>query len=453
MSGEDLRRLRRWRLAAHLTVTLLVAATLLALWAAQQQRVKWDLTQNARHTLSPQSRQVLAAIEGPVQVTVFATRRDAELGDVRARIRDFLGRYQRAKADFTVDFVDPEQEPRRARDSGIQQNGEMIVAHGERSERFSPFALNEQSFTNLLVRLARRGERLAAYVDGHGERKLTGAANHDLGDFGRRLAATGFRLQPLNLAIVQDVPANAALLVLASPQVELLPGEVDKILGYVKRGGNLLWLLEPGGNAGLEALAERLGVQVSRGAVVDPAAEELRIPPTWAIASGYAQHPAVLGFDLLTVFPMTRALTASEDSGWRATPLVDAAPRGWVETGALEGAPDFDPRRDTPGPVTVVMALERAHNEREQRVVVAGGGSFLANAFVGNGANLDLGLRLFNWLGGDERLVTIQPRPSRDAALALTRTQAAAVTVGWLVAVPALLLAAAIAAWWRRRTL
>lgn len=452
MSGGGAARLRR-RASAYLTVALLVAATLLALGAAHQQRVKWDLTQNARHTLSPESRQVLASIDGPVRVTVFATRRDAELGDLRGRIRDFLGRYQRAKADFTVDFVDPEQEPRRARDAGIQQNGEMIVAHGERSERFSPFALNEQSFTNLLVRLARRGERLVAYLDGHGERKLTGAANHDLGDFGRRLAATGFALQPINPAVVQEVPANAALLVIASPRAELLPGEVDKLVNHVKRGGNLLWLAEPDGIAGLEPLAERLGVQLSRGTVVDPAAEELRIPPTWAIASGYGRHPALLGFELLSVFPMTRALTAAEDSGWRATSLVEAAPRGWVDTGPLEGPPDFDARRDTPGPVTVVLALERVVNEREQRVVVAGGGSFLANAFVGNGANLDLGLRLFNWLGGDERLVTIQPRPARDASLALTRAQAVAVTVGWLVAVPALLLAAAIAAWWRRRAL
>ncbi|MFZ5555141.1 MAG: GldG family protein [Pseudomonadota bacterium] len=450
---NDPNRRARWRRASWLTVALLVAAALLVGWIAQGQRVKWDLTQNARHTLSPQSREVVAAIEGPVQVSVFATRSDPELGDVRGRVRDFLARYQRAKPDLEVEFVDPEREPKRTRDAGIQQNGEMIVAYGERSERFSPFALNEQSFTNLLVRLARRGERLVAHLDGHGERKLTGAANHDLGDFGRRLTATGFGLLPLNLAIAQDVPANAALLVIASPQAELLPGEVDKIVGYVKRGGNLLWLMEPDTLAGLEPLAERLGLQPSPGLVVDPAAEEMRIPLTWALASGYAYHAAVRGFELLTVFPMSRALSANEDSGWRATPLVEAAARGWVEAGPLEGTPDFDPRRDAAGPATVVMGLERTQNEREQRVVVAGGGSFLANAFLGNGANLDLGLRLFNWLGGDERLVTIQPKAARDASLALTRPQAVAVTLGWMVVMPALLLLAAIVAWWRRRAL
>lgn len=453
MSGDPARRRRRWRLAAFLTVALLLAAAVLGGWAAHQQRVQWDLTQNARHTLSPESRAVLAAIDAPVQVTVFATPRDPELGDLRGRIRDFLGRYQRAKPDFEVTFVDPEREPRRARDAGIQQNGEMVVSLGERSERFSPLALNEHSFTNLLVRLSRRGERVAAYLEGHGERKLAGAANHDLGDFGTRLAATGFRLLPVNLAVVQDIPANAAMLVIAGPQVDLLPGEVEKIAGWIKRGGNLLWLMEPGVSAGLEPLAERLGVQASRGTVVDPAAEEMRIPPTWALASGYANHPAVRGFELMTVFPSTRALSAGGDSGWRATPLVEAAARGWVEAAPLHGAPEFDPRRDAAGPVAVVLALERTVNEREQRVVVAGGGSFLANAFLGNGANLDLGLRLFNWAAGDERLVAVQPRPTRDAALGLNRTQAVVITFGWLVAVPALLLAAAALAWWRRRAL
>jgi ABC-type uncharacterized transport system involved in gliding motility auxiliary subunit len=452
MSG-DAGRQGRWRRASWLTLALLLAAAVLAGWVAYGQRVKWDMTQNARHTLSPQSTEVLAAIDGPVQVTVYATRRDPELGDVRGRLRDFLARYQRAKRDLAVEFVDPEREPTRARDAGIQQNGEMVVAFGERSERFSPFALNEQSFTNLLVRLARRGERAVAYLDGHGERKLAGTANHDLGDFGRRLVATGFTLLPINLAVVQDVPANAALLVIASPQAELLPGEVDKIIAFVKRGGNLLWLMEPDTLAGLEPLAERLGLQPSRGIVVDPAAEEMRVPPTWALASGYANHAAVRGFELLTVYPMTRALTANEDSGWRATPLVEAAARGWVEAGPLEGTPAFDPKRDTAGPVTVVMSLERTQNEREQRVVAAGGGSFLANTFIGNGANLDLGLRLLNWLGGDERLVTIQPRAARDASLVLTRAQAVVVTLGWMIAMPVLLLVLAIVAWWRRRAL
>ncbi len=446
-------RQRRLRLQGLLTVILVVVLALLAGLLAWAYRTQWDLTQNARNTLSQESRQVLASIPGPVRVTAYATERDSELGDLRKRIRDFIGRYQQAKPDLWLDFVNPELEPKRARDAGIQMNGEMIVEYKGRGERFSPLHLNEQAFTNLLARLARTHERLVFYLEGHGERSLAGQANHDLGQFGQRLTATGFKLSPLKLTLVQEVPANAALLVIGSPQAELLPGEVDKLLQYIDRGGNLLWLLDPESLRGLEPLAERLGLNLLPGVIIDPAAEEMRAPATWALAASYGQHPATDGFNRLTVFPLARPITVGEDTDWHSTPLVEVAPRGWVETGSLEGEMRFDPKRDLPGPIPVATALERARRDREQRVVVVGSGAFLANAFIGNGANLDLGLQLTNWLVGDEHLVTIQPKAARDAQLQLSHAAALAITLGGFILLPLGLLALAAAVWWRRRRL
>ena len=55
-----------------------------------------------------------------------------------------------------------------------------MVEYGKRSEHLT--TLNEQSMTNLLQRLARSQERIIAYLDGHGEPKLDGRANFDLGE-------------------------------------------------------------------------------------------------------------------------------------------------------------------------------------------------------------------------------------------------------------------------------
>ena len=55
-------------------------------------------------------------------------------------------------------------------------------------------------------------ERLVLWLEGHGERRLDGSANHDLGDFGNQLLRKGFRVNSINLAVAQDMPANAALL-------------------------------------------------------------------------------------------------------------------------------------------------------------------------------------------------------------------------------------------------
>ena len=97
---------------------------------------------------------------------------------------------------------------------------------------------------------------------------------------------------------------------------------------------------------------------------------------------------------LNTLFPFARALSANGIEGWNAVPLVDVAPRGWIETESLDRRIVFDKGRDIPGPVTIAIALERMHNERTQRAVVVGSGHFLANAYLGNGGNRALGMRI-----------------------------------------------------------
>ncbi|HSD59623.1 MAG TPA: DUF4350 domain-containing protein [Burkholderiales bacterium] len=434
-----------------LFAALVIALAVLAGYLAREFRAQADLTLGARHTLTQASLDTLRALSGPVTVTAYATLEDPRLGDLRRLIRDFLAPYQRAKPDFSLRFVDPVEQPQAARAAGIQTNGEMVVEYGDRSEHLT--VLSEQALTNLLMHLTREGERLVMYLEGHGERKLDGIANHDLGEFGRQLRNKGFRTAALNLAVAQDVPANASLLVISTPRVDLLEGEVAKLLAWVERGGNLLWLVDPEPLHGLQPLAEKLRLTLTPGTVVDPRAEELNLPVTWAVGSGYGSHPVVRGFTLLTVYPHARQIEVEEDPGWNIAPLVDVANGGWVETGPLESKPVFDKNRDTAGPITIAAALSRNHRDREQRVVVVGNGAFLSNAYLGNVGNLDLGINLVNWLAGDERLITIQPRPTPDRSLALTRNSAFAIAFGLLVVLPVAFAAAGGWVWWRRRKL
>ena len=104
-----------------------------------------------------------------------------------------------------------------------------------------------------------------------------------------------------------------------------------------------------------------------------------------------------------------------------------------------------------PGPVTVALALQRNINDREQRIVVVGSGSFLANAYSGNGGNADLGVNMVNWLTNEEKLITTQPRAVKDGAITLSKTQLSVISTGFLVAVPVLLILVGGVMWWRRR--
>jgi ABC-type uncharacterized transport system involved in gliding motility auxiliary subunit len=445
---EITRRRRLGFLVHHgLFVVLLIAVTALLAHLAREYRVEHDLTQSHRNTLSPATLDVLKRLEGPVSITAYALARDARGEHVHRRIEEFLRPYQRAKPDLTVIIVDPREHPKATAEAGVRAPIELLVVYQRRTERLAEF--NEQALANVLLRLARGAERLVLWLEGHGERKLNGPANHDLGEFGRQLEHKGFRVSGVNLALAQEMPANAALLVIASPQVNLLAAEVEKIRRYVASGGNLLWLIDPEPLRGLAPIAEMLGLVLTPGIVADPEAARYGASPALAVAAVYGRHVITDTFNLITLYPQARQIEAIDNDEWRVRPLIEVAPRGCVKTGKLEGR--CDKSRDIVGPVTIASAFERAVGDRQQRVVVVGNGGFLSNAFIGNGGNRDLGVNMVNWLAGDDRMIVIQPRGAADSALDIDQVTLYLIAFGFLVVAPLAFMITGLAIWWRRR--
>lgn len=466
------------------TALLLLAAVALYQLAARYP-LQRDITENAINSLQPNSVQVLRQMPGAVKLTVFTTGQDARKGDMHKLVRNFVALYQRYKPDITLTFIDPAKHPNAVRQYDIQNNGEMVVEYGGRREHLT--MLNEQALTSALLNLAHRKQQLVMYLDGHGERKLDGQANFDLGEFGKRLQQNGFHIGALNLAVAQDVPSNASLLVITQPQADLIPGEIDKLMRYIDNGGNLLWLVDRGPLHGLEQLAEKFGLVLNPGIVIDPDAQQMRAPPTWALAAGYPPHAITRNFNLVTVFPYARSLDHEDNANWKYRSVVEAAPRGWVsrnvpkegqtqpprhggvEPAGAGGAAEqllpqsagsasnvsqlhFDKVHDIPGPVTVALSLQRNINDRDQRIVVVGNGAFLSNTYAGNGGNLDLGVNMVNWLTNEDKLITIQPRAAKDSAVNLSQRQLSVISIGLVIVLPLLLLLVGGILWWRRRS-
>lgn len=438
-----------------LFVLLLLGVASGLAYLGTQYTVQRDVTFNTSNSLEPGSIEVLKQLNGPVNITVYATLQDARLGDIRKIIRNFISLYQRYKPDINLIFIDPEKEADKARDAHIQLNGEMIIEYAGRSEHLTK--INEQTITSTLLRLAHNRNQTVLYLDGHGERKLDGIANYDLGAlFGAKLKQNGFRINSLNLALAQEVPSNTSLLVITQPQVDLMPGEVDKLLRYVKRGGNLLWLVDAEPLHGLERLAERLDILLPPGTVVDPSASEMNAPATWSLGAVYPPHPITRNFNLITAFPSARAISWNENPDWKHQVLVEVAARGWIShepiSSPIKSAQlHFDKQHDTPGPVIIAVALQRNINDRAQRIVVVGNGAFLSNSFAGNGGNVDLGINMVNWLANDEHLITLQPRAGKDSSLTLSKTQLTVIGFTFLLGLPLLLVGCGVYIWWKRR--
>lgn len=422
-----------------------------------------DITQANHNTLTQGSINILKQMKGPVEFTVFASKDDVSNGEAfRKGMVDFVSRYQRTKPDIHLKFISPTEEPKLVQEAGIKTDGEVVVEYNKRSEHITPpFA--EQEMTNLLVRLSRTNSQPVMYLDGHGERNLTGLKNYDIGEFGKQLELKGFKFANPNLTIAQDVPKNGAMLVVASPQVDISEVEAKKIKAYLEAGGNLLWLLDDDNMHGMQAVADYLGVKVSPGIVVDLSSANYKADAKVSFATAYGEHAITKNFMLQTLFPEAHEVTAqgTDDNGWQVSKLIDVAPNGWLESdkiipGVKNQKVTFDEKTDKRGPINIAVALERTYGKKGQRVVVVGNGNFLSNTFITNGGNIDLGVNMINWLVGDDRLITIQPMPLKDINVNIPNDTKGFVTA-WTVFhsfqyfIPIGVFVAGLLLWWKRR--
>jgi len=445
----------RARLGDWLFALLLLAAAVMLAFLSTRFVWQHDFSHAQRASLDARTLKLLDELDGPVAITSYAPP-DAQL---RAAIADFVARYQRSKRDISLTFVDPDADPAATREAGILISGELVIHYHGRSEQLK--LLTERDFDNALLRLARARERLAAFLSGDGERKPDGQANADLGNFGALLKAQGVRAIPLNLDSGTRIPENVDVLVIAGPQAPIAAPVAAQLVDYLERGGNLLWLTEPGAAPGLEPLAKALSLRVLEGTAVDGAGAALGIgDPSFVAISTYPQSRITRDFGLTTVFPQPAALAAVADTRWDWTPLLRTSTKSWTETGPIpkqgeQTTISYDAAKgEIPGPLDLGVALTRlspSPAKREQRVAVIGDGDFLSNSFLGNGGNREFGQRVFDWLLQDDALIEIGDKGAADRQLTLGAAALGAIGLGFLFGLPGALLLAGMLIWWRRR--
>lgn len=444
---------RRYRRLLEPLGVVLIAVALA--WFSQQYRYHADWTRGGRHSLSAASLALAQGLAGPLEVTVYAREQTA----LREAIKRFIARYQRTGADIRVQFVNPETEPDETRALGIRVNGEMVLHYQGRSEHVT--SGDEETFSNALQRLLRGGERWLAFIEGHGERNPDGRANHDLGDWVAQLTSRGYKYQALNLAAAGVIPDNTAVLIISNPAVDLIPAEINLILDYLERGGNLLWLGDPGDLHGLDPIAQRLGIAFREGQAIDAGARRFGIDdPGIAVLTGedYPDHELLEEFTYSTVFPKATSIAAGESShGWSLAPLLRTGTGSWQETGPIAGTIQVDPETEAQGPLDIAVALEREMGTKgaagKQRVIVTGDGDFLSNTYLANSGNLELSLRFINWLSRDDAFIKLPAMARPDHDFEAGPVASGILGLGFLIVLPVGLLIAGAVIHWRRRRL
>lgn len=444
------------RIANLIYAVLLIALALMIGFLSTRYGFVRDLSQAQRASLGENSVRLLQSLSGPIEIVSYARPQ----GELRKTIGDFIERYRRIKPDLTLRFIDPDADPNAMREAGVQIDGEIEIRYKNRNERLK--VLSEAELSSAMLRLSRARERLVAFLEGEGERSPSGVANADLGQFGAVLKLRGVRVLNLPLATIGKIPDNVDLLVIANPRIALAEPLTDAILEFVERGGNLLWLLEPQENNGLDRLLEALSIHLLPGVIVDGASQAFGIEdPSFVAINRYPEHAISKGFDLSTLYPQPVALAQLAPPRWDFKPILQSSAQSWNETGHIpkvgeaEGNVRFDANDgEINGPLDIGFALTRLSprpDSRDQRMVVIGDGDFLSNSYLGNGGNRDFGARIFDWLLADDGLINIPQREAPDRELNLSQNALSALSVIFLIGLPLVLTASGLLIWRRRR--
>jgi ABC-type uncharacterized transport system involved in gliding motility auxiliary subunit len=458
------RRATKYGLNALVMVVLILG--IIALVEAVSYRHNWrvDLTENRRHSLSAQTIKIVRELTVPVKATAFF--RPDQPGKRTAE--DLLKQYA-AQSDgkFTWEVVDADRSPLLAKRYGVEAYGTVVLEAAVKDgpvkeEKLSE--LDEEKLTNGLVRVTREGKRIIYFLKGHGERDLASTDKTGLSQMRDALQKLNYEVKDLLLARETKVPDDAAIVVVAGPQKDLLPNESEAVTGYLARGGKVLFMVDPFQAAGFNPLLQRYGLGVGQDVIIDinPQGRLLGAGPEIPVVGDYVAHPITRDFRFATLFPVARTVTVAEPppAGVTVQALARTSGESWAEkddTQIRTGQVRPDPG-EARGPLVVAAVAtadaKDAPSERKDakaRVVLLGDSDFATNAFVNLSGNRDFFLNTLAWLAEEENLIAVRPKEPRVTPVFLTGAQGQVLFWVPVVLVPLALVVAGSVAVARRR--
>ena len=459
--------------------TLAVASVLVVLgilaainYLASRHNKRWDLTAASQYTLSEQTKKILQGLDKPVRATVFARTEDFE------RFRTRLEQYQYETKQLQVEYIDPVKRPALAEKLEENALGTIVLEYEGRVQRVT--SDTEQDLTNGIIKVVQGEQHKVYFVQGHGERDTAGSEGQGYGGIAQALNSDNFTAEKLVL-LQQDVPADATVIAIAGPTSDLLQPEIDRLKGYLAKGGKLLVLIDPPQKAdaasltNLMALLQEWSIEVGTNAVLDPLSQlrgaQADVP---VAAPPYPYHAITSTFRTLTAYPYARSVKPVEgaSNGRAPTSFVQSGPSSWAETDLKtlttrgEAQPDLE-NGDIRGPISMAVAVSAPASEGtppapadagqdppsrpETRIVVVGDSDFAANAYLRMGGNQDMFLNIVNWLAQQENLIAVRPRDPEDRRITVTAGQDRVIFWFAVFIMPGLILLAGVQAWWRRR--
>ena len=423
-----------------------------------------DATALGQFTLTEQTKDVLRAVTKPIKALCFFVSEKDTYG-ITTYATSLLLEYKNYTNKLTIEYIDPEEHPDRARQYGITPDtGYQIVVFESGNHRRLVFPWDivvvegqqivgieaEHSFTSAILEVTGVAQKKVYFLTGHGE----AAINGNYSDACSGLRDDLYLIGTLNLITNPSIPSDCAVLIIAAPQTALTASEVEIINRYLRASGQVMILTNPNPTPDIEKIVSPWGVDIGDGTVIDPASsvsphEDMPLVPA---ARDYFYLPSVY-------FPGATAIIPQQTvpSNVQMEPLVYTSQNSWLDKNfTADKEPVFDSETEKKESLAIGVLIAEVPTaelatSKLTRLVIIGDSDFASNTHFDSANNGDLFLNSVNWLAEETELIAIHRTVTRFRRLVVRPGQANFINYSSLALPPILVLIIGGIIWWRRR--
>lgn len=447
---NEFRITRRFRLlnrTLQIVLGLCLIASLNYLAAKYFDRI--DLTHSGTYTLAPESKAYIRELEEPVDViiTIPNDPEQPESVQIHEHLNKLLREYEAegvidGNAFVRIEFVDIYRQRKRAQELANQYNlteeNIILVAQGDRKREIRQGDLyevanneirgfrGEKAITSAIVEVSSKEEDKIYFLVGHGEMRLDDVDPlRGLSQLEAFLRERNYTLATLDLVIDPDVPEDADLIIVPSPQASLLPEEVEKLRRYMsERNGRIIVLIDPGRRHGMGDLFYDWGILADDMAVEDTG-PDFRAQGGDFIIRRFADHPItelLIDYQITALFGQPRPVRTDpgslKDPRLKVSQIIGTSDQSWGERDyRTQDTIAYDEGRDLEGPVSIASVSTRSADTElgiripGGRFIVFGNSDFITNNRLRAFGNRSLFFNSINWALTKNSLLNIPTRP------------------------------------------
>ncbi len=410
--------------------SLMVSALVLAILvvvnifvsALPSSMTKYDISATKLYSITSNTKVVVNSLEQ--DVNIYWIVQSGQEDDV---IENLLSKYEALSDHIHVEKKNPDVYPTFAQQytSETVMNNSLVVECGDRSRyigyddiylqeadlysySYSTSFDGEGAITSAIDYVVKEELPQVYVLEGHGEAELPAT-------FSEQIEKDNIEIKSLSLLTVDEIPEDAACLIIYAPQSDISEEELNMLSDYVSDGGKLLVMSGPvqdGSLSNLNSLPESYGVTVTEGIVLESDREHYAFQASYILLPDMSSHQitdSLIEENYFVLMPISQGLTVGESSKGSVTALLSTSAYSYSKADAYDLETYDKEEGDSDGPFTLAVSIE---DNSGGGIVWFASSSFLEdmyNAFS-SGANGDIAMNALSSLVGESEAMAIRSK-------------------------------------------